>query len=599
MNSITRISKILTKREKINSFILLFLMLTMAVLDSLGTASIMPFMAIISNPSLINTNTYLNYFYKLLNFTNSKNFIYFLGISTFSIMLFSMFFKSFTTYLQLRFTLMREYAIGERLVRSYLNQPYEWFLNKNSSVLGKNILSEIEKVINGSILPLLQIISNTFIAFFILLLLVYVNYKLALVIGIVFFLIYFLIYVFFKNYLTRIGKDNVIANGLRFKIINEAFSGIKDVKVLNVENIFLEQYKIPAINYAKNQSFSQVIGQLPRYLIETIAFGGIILLILFLMYSGGQNINTIIPVISLYVFAGYKMMPALQQIYNNIIYFKYAQPALENLYNEIKYFDNTIILDLQEDKLVFNNSIKLENIIYSYPNTIKPAINKITLNIKAKSINGIVGYTGSGKTTLIDILLGLLEPQKGNFFIDNIPINKKNINKWRRSVGYVPQNIYLIDDTIESNIAFGIPKNKINKNALINACKVADIYDFITNELPNSFETQVGERGIMLSGGQRQRIGIARAIYHSPTILILDEATSALDNITEKNVMNAIKEISNEVTIIIIAHRLTTIQNCDQIFYLEKGELKSSGNYKQLLESNVEFNKMALLNNYE
>lgn len=598
MNSIYQISKILTNKEKQNAFILLFLMFIMAIVDSLGVVSIMPFMKIISNQNIIDSNIYLNFVYKNLRFHNKKSFIYFLGISIFLFMIFSMIFKSITTYYQLRFTLMREFAIGERLLKTYFNQPYEWFLNKNSSVLGKNILSEIEKVINGSFMPLLNIISNSFISLLILTMLFIINFKLAITIGSIFFIVYLVIFKFFRNFLAKMSNDNLIANALRFKIINEAFGGIKEVKVFNVENIFLEKYKIPAITYAKNLSLTQIIGQLPRYIIETIAFGGIIILILYLMFIGGYEITNIIPLLSLYVFAGYKLMPALQQIYNNTIYFKFAKSALNNLYYEIVNYKNNSNFEVISNNIIFENTIELKNITYYYPDTKKAAIDKLNLKINSKTTIGIVGHTGSGKTTLIDLLLGLLLPSEGSFIVDDkLLIEKSNLNNWRKSIGYVPQSIFLIDDTIEANIAFGIPRNLINKSAVENAAKIANLLDFINNDLPDKFQTKVGERGIMLSGGQRQRIGIARALYYSPSLLILDEATSALDNITEREVMNAISTIAKSITIIIIAHRLTTIKKCDQIYLLEKGKIINNGSFDELIKDSVLFRKMAILDN--
>jgi ABC-type multidrug transport system fused ATPase/permease subunit len=281
-----------------------------------------------------------------------------------------------------------------------------------------------------------------------------------------------------------------------------------------------------------------------------MAFGGIILMILYLMFQTGTLTNAL-PIVSLYVFAGYRLMPALQQIYGSLTQLNFVRPALDKVYDDLK---NLKPLDLRQDHYIlpFKNKIILKNVHYNYPNSSRQNLKNINLSISAKSTVGFFGATGSGKTTIVDIILGLLEPRKGTLEIDGLVITKENLRAWQSCVGYVPQDIYLTDDTVASNIAFGSNVDDVNQQAIETASKIANLHDFIMGELPHQYQTIVGERGIRLSGGQRQRIGIARALYHNPRILILDEATSALDNQTEKDVMNAINGISKNITIIII-----------------------------------------------
>ena len=295
------------------------------------------------------------------------------------------------------------------------------------------------------------------------------------------------------------------------------------------------------------------------------------LIILYMMMKTG-GFNNALPIISLYVFAGYRLMPALQQIYGSFTQLTFIGPSINILSNDIK---NLKIYNSNQDQSVFslNKSIKLKNIFYSYPNTSRIALKNININVLAKSVVGLVGTTGSGKTTVVDIILGLLEPQKGTIEIDGHIITKKNSRSWQRSLGYVPQHIYLADDTIAANIAFGVEPKNMNQEDIERASKIANLHEFVVSELSEKYKTIIGERGVRLSGGQRQRIGIARALYHKPKVLILDEATSALDNQTEKLVMDAIKNISKDVTIIMIAHRLNTVKNCDIIYKLENGEV--------------------------
>lgn len=285
-------------------------------------------------------------------------------------------------------------------------------------------------------------------------------------------------------------------------------------------------------------------------------------------------------------------MPALQQIYGSLTQLTFVSPSLDKVCEDIKNLE-TFNLSQNNYILPFNNKITLKNIHYNYPNVSRASLKNINLNISAKSTVGFVGPTGSGKTTIVDIILGLLEPLKGNLEIDGTVITKKNLRAWQSCIGYVPQDIYLTDDTIASNIAFGANYDDVDQQAVEKASKIANLHDFIMAELPHQYKTVVGERGIRLSGGQRQRIGIARALYHNPQILIFDEATSALDNQTEKAVMDAVSNLSKNITIIIIAHRLTTVKNCDTIFLLDNGELKDKGTFEELMKVNDQFRKNA------
>ena len=298
--------------------------------------------------------------------------------------------------------------------------------------------------------------------------------------------------------------------------------------------------------------------------------------------SGG--FNNALPVISLYVFAGYRLMPALQQIYYALTQITFVSPSLDKIYEDLKDLNKT---NLSQDQTIqsINESIDLKNINYNYPNAEKKILKNINLSIKAKTTTGIVGATGSGKTTTVDIILGLLEPQEGTLEVDGNVITNKNLRSWQSLIGYVPQHIYLADDTIAANIAFGKDLKDIDPQNIERTAKIANLHKFIIDELPKKYETIIGERGVRLSGGQRQRIGIARALYNNPKLLILDEGTSALDNYTEKAVMDAVNNLPKEMTIIIITHRLDTIKNCDVIFKLDKGKLIGQGTFDELINN--------------
>ena len=329
------------------------------------------------------------------------------------------------------------------------------------------------------------------------------------------------------------------------------------------------------------------IAQLPRFFLECIGFGGVLLIILYSMSDTG-SFNNALPIISVYVFAGYRLLPALQQMYSSFTQLTFVVPSLDELNNDLRNLQS-LKKSLGQIKLAFNKTITLKNIHYNYPNSSIKALKNISINIPINSTIGLIGATGSGKTTLIDVILGLLEPQKGSLEVDGKVITKLNTRSWQRYIGFVPQHIYLSDDTVAANIAFGIDQKDINQGAVERASKIASLHEFIKDELPMRYQTTIGERGIRLSGGQRQRIGIARALYHDPKVLIFDEATSALDGATEKIVMDAINNLRKDVTIIIIAHRLSTVKRCDKIYVLEKGNLKAQGNFDELINLDSQF----------
>ncbi len=574
MQTLKKILSLLTPYEQFRAFLLLIMILIMALLDMIGVVSILPFMAVLTNPVLIETNLILNSMFKFSNIfgvENNEQFLFFLGVLVFLLLVISLIFKAFTTYVQVRFVALREYSIGKRLVEGYLHQPYSWFLSRNSADLGKTILSEVNEVIGNGISPLMELIAKSAVAIALIILLIITDPKLALIVGFSLGSVYWAIFIFLKSYLKRIGKERLRNNQQRFISVSEAFGAAKEVKIGGLEEVYIKKFSESSQNFAQNQASSLVISQLPRFILEAIAFGGIMLIILYMMMKTG-GFNNALPIISLYVFAGYRLMPALQQIYGSFTQLTFIGPSINILSNDIK---NLKIYNSNQDQgvLSLNKSIRLKNICYSYPNTSRIALKNININIPAKSIVGLVGTTGSGKTTAVDIILGLLEPQKGTIEIDGHIITKKNSRSWQRSVGYVPQHIYLADDTIAANIAFGVDPKNMNQEDIERASKIANLHEFVVSELSEKYKTTIGERGVRLSGGQRQRIGIARALYHKPKVLILDEATSALDNQTEKLVMDAVKNISKDVTIIMIAHRLNTVKNCDIIYKLENGEV--------------------------
>jgi ATP-binding cassette, subfamily B, bacterial PglK len=593
MKIIKKIIVILSPDERKRAITLLFMILVMAFLDMLGVASIMPFMAVLANPEIVETNAIFSKAYQasyMLGVSSVQEFIFVLGSLVFLLLFITLSFKALTVYAQARFSLMREYSIGRRLIKGYLRKNYSWFLTQNSADLGKNILSEVNLVVANVLIPFMNIIAQSAVSIFILLLLIVVDPWLALNIALLIGLIYSLVFKATKNILSRIGQERLEDNKARYIAVNEAFGAAKEVKIGGLEDFYIHQFSLPAKRYAKNLSAANIIGQLPRFALELIIFGGMLLVILYLM-SQNDSFSSAVPVISLYALAGYRLMPSLQGIYTSVSQLRFAISSLNVLMEELRSIQAKV---LRSDKqaLSFMQDISLKNVTYSYPNSGNSAIKNINLTIPAKSTVGFVGSTGSGKTTIVDLILGLLEPQQGALEIDGIKINEKNKKNWHLSIGYVPQHIYLADDSVEANIAFGVASKDVDLVAVERVTKIADLHDFVTKQLPDQYKTKVGERGMRLSGGQRQRIGIARALYHNPQVLVLDEATSALDNLTEQAVMEAVHNLGQEITVIMIAHRLSTVKECDTIFFLENGELTGQGSFAELLQSNERFRAM-------
>lgn len=574
---------LLSPKEIRKGFFLVILVFFTAVVDSTGIISILPFIAVLTNQSLIETNVFLNTTYILFNsygVNTHREFIILLGIFFFIILFFSMILKSIVTYLQVSFINLREFSISKRLISLYLNQPYSWFININSSDLTKKILSEVKEVIDKGIAPIVIIISQIIILTIILIVLIIVDPLLTFFILITFIFSYVLIYFFTKNILTFLGKSRLETNKLKFSSVSEVFRSFKQVKISGLENEYIKRFSKPAKIFSQNHALANTIGQIPRFIIEVISFGGMLLLIIFLTYKDKDFVNSL-PIITLFALAGYRILPSLQQIYGAMTQLRFAGPAINSLSKDIISLKSQIQIKNYEN-LNFKEKIKLNFICFKYPHSKVEVLKNISLEINSCSTVGFVGLSGSGKTTLIDIILGLLDPTKGSLEVDGKQINFNNLGSWQNEIGYVTQNIFLTDENVTSNIAFGLPSNEIDFDSVIQAAKIANIHDFIESDLPDQYNTNLGENGIKLSGGQRQRIGIARALYKKPKLLVLDEATSSLDNITERKVMKSIKQLYGNTTVIIITHKLSTLVDCDNIFVLEQGEIKEKGTFKTL-----------------
>ena len=564
----------------------------MGFLEMVSVAAILPFLAVLAKPEVIGTNTYLNFIYQSLSFTDPKYFMLFLGGSVFSLLVIGNLFSAFTTWLMMRFSYAQGYKISTTLLGKYLSQPYPFFLHNNSNHLQKNILAEVDRLITGIVINLGLTISKAIVGASILLLLLLVDFKLAAIIFVSMGGAYCIFYGLTAKKLRLAGKLSSVVNTDRYTLISEVLGAIKELKILNRESLFIDNYQAASKRYAQFESASQLTPLVTRYLIEMLAFGGMLLIALYLIWTK-DSLNRFLPLLGLYALAGYRLMPAAQQIFSGITLGKYHSSAVDILYDDYKLLNKKKEINQNQDVMKFHHELSLQSIQYAYPQANRTCIQDLSLSIKNCTTIGFVGSSGAGKTTLVDIILGLLAADKGTMTVDDKLLDNSNMAAWQRNIGYVPQTIYLTDCTIASNIAFGIDAENIDINKVKLAAKLAHLDKFILEELSNGYETIIGEAGVRLSGGQRQRIGIARALYHDPQLLIFDEATSALDNQTEKVIIDAIHSLSKKKTIILIAHRLQTVKECDVIYVLDKGKIVGQGTYDELIDNNNIFRSLA------
>lgn len=596
MNTFRKILDILTPHERRRLWLVFAGVLASAFLEVVGVASVLPFLTLVANPNAIQDNGYLSWLFTEFEFSSDNRFILFLGILTLGALTLSNVMRAVVTWGMLRFAWMRNHSLSRRLLENYMYRPYVFFLNENTARLGRNILSETGNVINGLLIPGIQMVARAVVLLFIIALLIAINPVLALVLAFSLGAVYGVIYLFMHRKLERIGKERVEANAMRFKTANEAFGGIKAIKLVGGEETFIKRFSTHSLLFSKHMATASVLSSIPHYALEIVAYGGIILLVIFLLATRGA-LEQVLPLAGLYMLAGYRMMPAMKQLFQDATRIRFNIAVLDTLYEALRtegatrvHYDDSRNM---EQPLSFKNKLELDRITFCYPGVEAPVIPRLSLTIEAGSSIAFAGKTGAGKTTICDIVLGLLSPSEGTIRVDGVEIVPENLRRWQRNLGYVPQEIYLQDDTIASNIAFGTVEGKVDMDVVERAARIANIHDFIVNELPDGYNTLVGERGIRFSGGERQRIGIARALYHDPAVLVLDEATSALDGATEQAVFKAIENVAMVKTLIIIAHRLTTVRKCDVIYVIDNGLIVAQGTYDELIASSAIFQKMA------
>lgn len=597
-DSLKKIYHLYPAKDRVKLVILFGLMMLASLLEVLGIGMIPVFVIAVSDPDQLLQYPILGDLLLAADITSAEQMVVYGAIMLIIVYVAKNTYLGFFIYLKKRFVANRGVQLENRLFKAYMASPYTFYISRNSAELLRNVTSETKKVVEGTMLPFLELALNLTMFVFILGALLYLE-PLISVVTILFLGIgggLFLRYTREKN--REYGMEDRMARKMKNKTVLQGLGGLKATRVLNRELLFLDDYKEWAERSKVANIYKYVVKTIPKFIIETLAVIGILLIALILVWEG-RAITAIIPVLALFGAATVRLMPVFNQVISQVATLQYNAPSVDAIYDDLKLLEEEYqnvrkdILSGNVKKLELTREVSLKDIHYSYPDQKDKAVNGVSLNIPRGSAIAFVGESGAGKTTMVDLILGLLEPQKGAISVDGVNI-EENIRGWQQNVGYIPQQIFLLDDSIRRNIAFGIPDDQIDEEKITAAVKASQLEELI-ERLPNGLDTIVGERGVLLSGGQQQRIGIARALYDNPQVLIMDEATSALDNVTEKFVIDAIEQLRGDRTIIMIAHRLTTVENCDTIYLMKNGRVTEQGTYHELIESSLEFRKMNLI----
>ena len=597
--NLKKLFSLLNPSQRKNLFLLQFLVIFMAFAEIASVFSIGPFMALIGNLDQLNGDGLIAEAYKFSGITDQNNFIIAFGATVISILTLSALISTFTLWRLAMYGAKVGADLGNRLFSYYMNESWLFHSQRNSSDLVNKISVETTRVTGSIILQLMFLNAKVTLVLFLSVSIFILDPKIALSGVAIFSFAYLFIYRLVKKQLELNGNMHTQGNRSRFQLMSEGFGGIKEILLLGRQNFFKKRFFIASEDFFYAWGNSQVLSSVPKYFMELVSFSAAVLLVMYFLVSNQGNLEIILPMVSIYALAGFKLLPAFQQIYFSISTIQANIASYENIKSDLKssavhYSDYNYEDDasVSSESISFSKAIMLSNISFSYPETSQSLISNLSIEFPKNQVIGLVGPSGSGKSTIIDILMGLVEPDAGELVVDSSALNLLQKRALQNSIGFVSQSIYLADSSIKENIAFGIPPDLIVNTDIARALKLANLEDVIQS-LPNGIDTFVGERGVQLSGGQRQRIGIARALYNDPEILVFDEATSSLDGLTEKNIMKAIDSFAGQKTIILIAHRLSTVMNCNLIYYMENGKITDQGTYQYLIESNANFKQMS------
>ena len=568
----TKLGYIFDKRDKWKIGVLLAAVVIGSFLELLGVTIFMPYIEIISDPSTIQKTWYLKWIYNLFDFSSAKTFMVAMSVGIIAVYLVKNVYLIIEKSYIYRFSYNMQMKLSTELLNTYMKEPFTFYLNKNIATLQRSLQEDTSKFMQV-IMYSLELVAELAVCFVIGVYLLFVSKSITIIVMGLMVICVGSFLLFTRNYSRKLGQDNQGYQGKIFQWMNQALGGIKEIKILEREEFFKDEYRKYYVKFARGLRIARTISIIPKYVVEAVAITGLLIAVIVKLIFGEADMTYYVSQLAVFAVAAFRLMPSVGRINEHATNMLYALPSVDLVYHDMKEIEDYIERkdnEVRED-WSFRNGIEVKDVTYYYPNTDEPVISHASLSVPKGKTVAFIGASGAGKTTMVDIILGLLTPQEGVVMADRINVHEKP-KTFHAQVGYIPQVIYLSDDTIRNNIAFGVKEPDIDEQAVRSAMDKAQLTEFV-NSLPYKLDTIVGDRGVRLSGGQRQRIGIARALYHDPDILVLDEATSALDNDTEAAVMEAIEHLQGIKTMIIIAHRLTTIRNVDMIYEVEDGKV--------------------------
>ena len=587
LQSILKFRELFQRADFTRLGVLLGIIVFMAMLEVIGIASILPFLHLAANPNALQEHDTLRQVLEFVGLRTHRGMLFACGWMVIGFLTLSNATAILSIWQRQRLAWSMSHSISMKLVRAYASLPYEFFLRRNSADLIKKIIADVNGLVTGVLIAGSSFVSQVVMSVAIFLLLLAVEPRAALLALGFFSAMYLVIYYSRRKTLTQLGHERLEADYVRFKTFVELITGIKTVKTDGAADHFIHRFEEASKRYSGIHPKVDFISSVPRYFVETLALGGVVGIILYLAASGRDVVESL-PALTLFVLAGYRLMPALNGAYTSIARVLSSYPAIHSIYDDVC----AARLEPSDlEPLTFEREIRLDRVSFQYESSGPPVVDELTLSIGRGEKIALVGPTGSGKTTLVDLFMGLLSPQSGRMLVDATEINEGTQKHWQSMIGYVPQDVFLFDETIARNIAFA--SDRVDMPRVKRVCEIAQLTQFIEHELCDGYETEIGERGVRLSGGQRQRLGIARALYRNPQVLILDEATSALDSVTEEKVVQSIHQSLPGVTMVMIAHRLSTVRNCDRLYVVDRGKVVARGGYDELLESSELFRELA------
>ncbi len=567
--------------------------LVTAVFETVGVVSILPFMALVLDPSAIQRFHALHTIAQALGVESQRGALLLLGAATIGVVALGNAISAINVLVQQRFTAHTQTRISTTLLRGYLAQPYSFHVEHDAPALLKVLGVDVGVVMGGVITPFMLGMSRLLTAIGVLAILFFQNPMASVLVGVAFAMLYMPVYRVVRARQRTLGIISNAAILERQRVSHETLGGVKELQVLGRERYAAERFEAAAHAATHAAASNTATSQIPRNFLETIAFGGILLVTMALVANGNQRAKDLVPLLALYAFAGYRLMPALQQVFASAVEIRFRLPSLVALYD-----DYALGAEAERDwnqpdtaeprQVPFISGLTFRHVTLAYPAATAPAVRDVSLTLRPNESVGIIGTTGAGKTSLAELALGIHVPTRGTITVDDQPLTGATVRAWRRTVGYVPQRVFLSNTSVAENIAFGLRPSEIDHEAVERAACIAQASAFIS-DLPRGFDTMVGERGVKLSGGQIQRIGVARALYHDPRVLVFDEATSALDLRTEHALMEALRSREGNRTLILIAHRLRSVEWCDRVVMMQEGAVIADGSYQTLLKTSPAF----------